>query len=262
MASLVWVMRTGPLAVLEFDAVMAETHLAQADVTEHPVEVGANISDHVRPKLRVVTTEILITNTPVNETTVGDMFPIGAIVLNKTPALITHLQRFRTAPPSLTNGWVAPYRIPGTLRPAGLPQALAAQSTEGQVNISGSVFQALSQTDRVKECYNALVALCLTGRIVQYITDLQEYDYMVINSVSVARRCEDAIRCQLELKEFRWANSETVEIVKKRPKEKRGEVAVSEGSKSTYAGPEERPRTVFLRGVQAAAQAGIDYGAW
>lgn len=251
MASIIWEMRRGPLAVIEFDAVTSETHTVEAEVTEHPIEVGANVSDHSRPKLRVVSTEVVITNTPVNETTVGDMFPIGAILMAKTPVTITHLTRQRVTGSSLVGGWVAPWRFPGTPRPAGMPQALEGITSESQVSISGSAWQSLSQVDRVKECYDVLVALCLTGRQVRYVTDLQEYSAMSVLRVGVARRAEDAIRCQLELKEVRYASTKEVDIVKKKPKEKRGEVEVSEGSKATYADAqmEDRGRTLMARGA-------------
>jgi hypothetical protein len=47
------------------DASVSETHAAEVEVTDHPVEKGANISDHARPKARTLTIEGIVTNTPL-----------------------------------------------------------------------------------------------------------------------------------------------------------------------------------------------------
>lgn len=50
---------------VELDASVSETHQGDVDVTEHPVERGANIADHARPKPESITIEGLISNTPL-----------------------------------------------------------------------------------------------------------------------------------------------------------------------------------------------------
>ena len=50
---------------LVVDASISETHQIENEVTEHPVEMGANIIDHFRPKPRQFTIEGMITNTPL-----------------------------------------------------------------------------------------------------------------------------------------------------------------------------------------------------
>lgn len=47
------------------DAIISENHELDNEVTEYPVESGADITDNVRPKPLVVTMECLITNTPI-----------------------------------------------------------------------------------------------------------------------------------------------------------------------------------------------------
>lgn len=56
---------SGQLQSIMFDAVTRDAHESSATVTEHPVEEGANISDHVRPDLDRVTLEAVVSNTPV-----------------------------------------------------------------------------------------------------------------------------------------------------------------------------------------------------
>lgn len=50
---------------LEIDVVLSESHSADADATDHPVEQGVNITDHVRVKPETLTIEGLISNTPI-----------------------------------------------------------------------------------------------------------------------------------------------------------------------------------------------------
>ena len=51
--------------VLEFDASISETHTDESDVTEHPVEDGSNITDHVRLLPNTFEMSGMITNTPL-----------------------------------------------------------------------------------------------------------------------------------------------------------------------------------------------------
>lgn len=50
---------------LELDAAISEAHSGTNEVTDHPVEDGADITDHVRVKPDTVTIEGIISNTPV-----------------------------------------------------------------------------------------------------------------------------------------------------------------------------------------------------
>jgi hypothetical protein len=56
------------LDVITADATVQETHSSEAEITEHPVEVGANITDHIRPKLKRLTIDGIISNTPIGPT--------------------------------------------------------------------------------------------------------------------------------------------------------------------------------------------------
>lgn len=52
--------------ILTIDATMQETHSLAAEVTEHPVEVGSDITDHIRPKPIEVRIDGIITNAPLS----------------------------------------------------------------------------------------------------------------------------------------------------------------------------------------------------
>lgn len=53
------------LAGIEFDVSVSETHKSTAKVTDHPVEVGANISDHIVDEPDELSMSLLISNTPI-----------------------------------------------------------------------------------------------------------------------------------------------------------------------------------------------------
>lgn len=50
---------------IDIDAVVTETHLDEVEVTDHPVEIGVNISDHMRVKPAMITLDGLVSNTPL-----------------------------------------------------------------------------------------------------------------------------------------------------------------------------------------------------
>lgn len=47
------------------DVVVTEQHASDSDVTDHPVEVGIDITDHFRPKPRVLKLDCVLTDTPI-----------------------------------------------------------------------------------------------------------------------------------------------------------------------------------------------------
>jgi hypothetical protein len=53
------------IAQIEVDVAVAETHETNCDITENPVEAGANVSDHVFFKPVMLTVEGLVSDTPV-----------------------------------------------------------------------------------------------------------------------------------------------------------------------------------------------------
>lgn len=57
---------SGNLKQITFDASPGETHLWTATVTEHPVEKGVAITDHVRPGAFRISLDLVVTNTPLS----------------------------------------------------------------------------------------------------------------------------------------------------------------------------------------------------
>lgn len=64
------VFRNGPTKIdsVELDVVITESHVGAVSVTEHPVEQGANISDHAQEKPDMLTMTAIVSNTPISRT--------------------------------------------------------------------------------------------------------------------------------------------------------------------------------------------------
>jgi hypothetical protein len=63
--SLLYKRQAAKIGTLELDAALTETHSADVEVTEYPVEQGANVADHRRVKPISITLECIISNTPM-----------------------------------------------------------------------------------------------------------------------------------------------------------------------------------------------------
>jgi hypothetical protein len=73
------------LDTVTIDATLREEHSTEVDVTEHPVEDGANITDHIRPQLKVLQIDGIISNTPVGLTgPVADALGIAGLATGVT----------------------------------------------------------------------------------------------------------------------------------------------------------------------------------
>ena len=51
--------------LLRFDASISENHLSELDVTEHPVETGSDITDHLRVRPTTLDMTIIMSNRPI-----------------------------------------------------------------------------------------------------------------------------------------------------------------------------------------------------
>lgn len=57
------IVKIGEVAVA---ASISESHNLEAEITEHPIESGSDITDHYRPSPKTIQIEALVTNTPIN----------------------------------------------------------------------------------------------------------------------------------------------------------------------------------------------------
>src|SRR5687767_4349391 len=65
LVQIIWQGDTGQTFNIALDATTNETHEAPSTITDHAVEQGASISDHIRPEADRLTIEGVISNTPI-----------------------------------------------------------------------------------------------------------------------------------------------------------------------------------------------------
>jgi hypothetical protein len=66
MVSIVFSTQAGDLDVIQLDASLSESHTSDAEVTENPVETGADIADHMRVKPKQLRIDGLVTDFPLS----------------------------------------------------------------------------------------------------------------------------------------------------------------------------------------------------
>ena len=65
LTELIFRIQKAEVGLVQFDASISETHNRESEITEHPVEFGANVTDHVRARPKTIEINGLITDTPV-----------------------------------------------------------------------------------------------------------------------------------------------------------------------------------------------------
>ena len=63
------------MGAIELDASLSETHSSEVEVTEHPVETGSNVAEHIRPKAQTLRVEGIITDGPLASMPIVDGKP-------------------------------------------------------------------------------------------------------------------------------------------------------------------------------------------
>lgn len=63
-----YLIRADGITEIDFDAVESETHPDVSIVTAHPIELGADVVDHVRSEPSVVSLQVLVSNSPMRGT--------------------------------------------------------------------------------------------------------------------------------------------------------------------------------------------------
>jgi len=88
---------TGPTMIgdLALDCTVTETHTATSTVTEHPVESGANITDHIRPEPVQLSITGIVSDTPIGSRQVQRSIAVGGASVQVT----------QQEPPTSTTGY-------------------------------------------------------------------------------------------------------------------------------------------------------------
>lgn len=155
------------LGQLEFDVVIAEHHERSTEVTDHSVEQGTAVVDHVRPNPDRLNLEVFVSNTPIRpNANDGQVLPL---VLDLDPP---GQGGFFTGGSSAL--------LERGLQAVGLAKGFPTQ-------VTANVLQFSEDTDYVQNTYNILTQLRDTATLLAIPTPRQTYFNMVIEKISMER---------------------------------------------------------------------------
>src|ERR1700722_5899376 len=161
---------------LTFDVCTTRTHEGSSDVTEHPVETGANIADHIRPNLDKITLEVFVSNSPLYGT--GTNLPQTLFAPQFHPSTsLTYLQLAEDAATAVEGGPLTAVALLATgALPSGPPEVL---------NVS--TWQFTSLFDAVKDTLDQLRLFKKNSTLLTVITPEHTYSNMALESYSVSK---------------------------------------------------------------------------
>jgi len=219
--SLFWTNASGAIESIRFDVVTVENHERNMTVSDHPVELGANVVDHARLMPDMLTIEGFVSMKPVrsNEPSLLDEAP-----------MVLDIPKPSTKP-SLSGAVGA---LVDALLPAG--------------PISATVQQASDFPDRVRDTYEKLLGAQTTRALVTAVNRLDEIPSMLITRVSVPRTVQDGTGANfhVELRRVRLVSAESVDAPD--PKENRGKITTTnKGSQSKKEAPKAVGDSMLLR---------------
>ncbi len=194
--------------IVVFDLTVSEGHEATSEVTEHPVEQGSVITDHVRQNPQSVTQEMFVTNTPIED--------IGRGSID-----VLELDLPRYEPPLQPT--------PGSLFGA-IETGIKDLITGGPSPIKVQVLNFGQPFDRIKEIHDQLLDLWNASATMSVVTSVRTYDTMVLTSIGLPRTEKGGATFTLNLKQIRTVTTSTVAAPE--AAEKRGAPAQAKGSQS------------------------------
>lgn len=190
---------SGQTYSIRIDATTQETHSYVNTVTDHPVERGAALTDHVRPDPIRLTIAGVVSNQPhflPEDHTDGSTLINENVQVNIPP-------RVRVIP--IANPIASPTQI---------PQVSVMTQIQGGTFLAAKVLTFSQIFDRVVAVFNELVKLRNDGTLLGVETSLATYKDMVIESLNVPvdANVGDALVFDLSLKQVRTAEIQIVEV--------------------------------------------------
>lgn len=190
---ILWTNATGQSFLITLDAAERERHRLASQVTDHPVESGANVSDNIRPEPDTLEIEGIVTNTPiVVPSDNADGTRAVQVTVDGAPRTIGN-----------TIGRIAP-----------VTGAIAARGVLPLPRQKAIVLGFEPEFDRVGAVYETLRTLRDSGTLVAVITTLRTYRNMALVSVDMERSAEfsNALPLSLAFKEVFVGQVETVAV--------------------------------------------------
>jgi len=80
MPTLIFKKETGKIGVIKLDATLNEDHAFTSEIPQYPVESGADVSDHIIPKPRMVSMRGFVTNSPIVNIEASNAYKVGSAI--------------------------------------------------------------------------------------------------------------------------------------------------------------------------------------
>jgi hypothetical protein len=160
---------TAQIGQQHFDAILSEEHTRTTLITEHSVEQGTAVVDHVRPNPDELTLEAFVSNTPVYSTD-SQLLPLTLDI--PQPGQDSGLLSF-------LNGGTSSFIDKG-LQILGLQRGYPTQLTANVEQFDGD-------HDYVQNCFDTLTRLRNTATLLSISTPRQFYTSMVLVNVRMRR---------------------------------------------------------------------------
>lgn len=179
------------VGAITFDLILSEKHALEAEVTSHPIETGAVISDHVRNLPRKGSLNGLVTNHPLNGVASG---------IIDAPS-----ERFMSKVNALGGGFLEGL---AALNPA--TALLAPKPTM----TSADYAQLLRPQNRAANAWELFKQLMEARQPVIISTGLEKYQDVLVTKVETSRDKDtgDALKFQVEFQAIDFVTLSTVEV--------------------------------------------------
>lgn len=228
---------TWPNGRIVFDTSDEEVVESTVTVTEHPIEGGGVVTDHVIKNASRLRFRATVSNTPIREPE-------------------THMRG-----------------VGGRVRSADLGSATrqalndGAQSSNGKANaatyeeetrqMSANVLQFDGEFDRVSDIYFSLLGLQDNRQLFTVTTRLSVWENCLLETLSAPRDATtgDAMEFSFEVLQLTFANSQIVDAPE--PREPRGQRQRSRGSQNAEESEPEDRRSAWARGTDLLADSDI-----
>ena len=226
---------------LTFDVVTNEHPKFENQITDHVVEVGANVTDNVRVGLVSIDLDLFVSNEPIDT---AEQYSSGGSLTNEkiTTPDTGQVPIAFGGPLLLVPIWFSlPIGVPlvaslisSALNPVTVPiQAQAGTQANHGIQTGASVLTFPTAFDAVKQTHDQLEVLRTTAQLIQVVGTKGTYDNMEIESWDMERNPDtgSGATFTITLKQVRFVSTTTVAApVSTKPA---GAAAVSAGNQTT-----------------------------
>ena len=240
-----WTTKAGANKILWFDVTTEEQHHLKAEITEHPVEEGINVTDNVRPAADSLSLTCFISNTPIVTKAEVTKYvkKSGTLIGARSGAVKGEKLDVKTYDPPLMP-------TPGSLMNA-LTSAIG-NLLNGKKEYKAQVLKFEKDFDNVQDTYFALKELRDTGQRIEVATTVRTYKDMVIEDVSMPRKAEHGTGAAvtINLREIRVVS--TLKVKAPKPAEALGTPRKNQGAKGpSDADDPTKKQSALFKGLSA-----------